>query len=103
MKKILFILSILFMITSCSTQSSTTNNGNDGSSYEKAIVIKASSEDVGVRKEYEWIRNNYPNSQFDGQSTGSYKGRHYDVITIINSDNQEKTIYFDINNFYGKF
>jgi len=102
MKTFLLALSIAFSIVSCSTQNATTNN-NDGSSYEKAIVIKASNEMLGVGKEYEWIKNNYPNSKPVSQSSTKYNGRYYDVIKIKTSDGQEKSIYFDINNFYGKF
>lgn len=100
MKKLILFLST-FVLLSCASQVSNTNN--DGSSYEKAIVIKASNEMIGVGKEYEWIKINFPGAQLVEQSSGPHNGRKYDIITIKTSDGQKRTFYFDINNFYGKY
>lgn len=113
MKKILaitlFILVCSCSSTSNSTKSTTSSNKvvtsseKDGSSYENAIVIKAKNEMEGVKKEYEILAKMFPNYKPKSQGLSSKNGKEYDRITIITSDGNEKVIYFDITNFFGKF
>ena len=67
MKKIVLLLIFACSVVSCSSTKKVTENnsnqystsintGNDGSSFEKAIVIKEKSEMTGVDAEYAWIR-----------------------------------------------
>ncbi len=95
MKHIL-VLSILFIAVSCSSTRNTSTE-RDGSSIEKAIIVKSVSE------EYQWIRDNYPNSRPMGQSLIFNKKKPYDVIHIQTEAGSEKDIYFDISKFYGRF
>ena len=114
MKKIVFLLSLACLIASCSTtkivsepspnQTSTSAiTENDGSSFEKAIVINEKNSMYGVDAEYAWIKQNYPSSTLKGQYLVKHKNKHYDIIEIITSDGNEKRIYFNISNFFGKF
>ena len=113
MKKVLFLLSIISLCIACSpakklsgdyvsNQKSVVSSENDGSSYEKAVVIEEKSETNGVSAEYVWIRKNYPWSTVKGQALVNYKNKPYDIITIVTADGIEKKIYFDISNFFGK-
>jgi len=77
--------------------------GADGSSYEKAIVIQEKSETPGVNAEYKWIAEHYPGYSRGMQSLNFYNKKPYDIITIKTKDGEEKKIYFDISNFFGKF
>lgn len=109
--KFLFCLLLLLAITSCSTQKHTSGNSMqmssnseaDGSSYEKAIVIKEKTETAGVHAEYAWIKEHYPGYQMVNQSLMNKDKKPYDVINIKTSSGQAKAIYFDISNFFGKF
>lgn len=114
MKKILFIFALSCLIIACSpakklsgdyvtNQKSVVSSENDGSSYEKAIVIEEKSETTGVYAEYVWIRKNYPGSNVKSQALTNYKNKPYDILTIVTADDTEKKIYFDISNFFGKF
>lgn len=120
MKKLLVFLSCIFLIMGCSTtkilhedlpnpdtsankESSVVDTENDGSSYEKAIIIKEKSESKGVNAEYKWLRQNYPGYSLKLQSLNFYRKKPYDIIKIVTSEGVEKSIYFDISNFYGKF
>lgn len=86
------------------TQENTSNlSANDGSSYEKAIIINAKNESEGVSAEYAWLRQHYKGYSSKGQSLNFYEKKPYDVITILTVDGIEKKIYFDISKFYGKF
>ncbi len=114
MKKILAIL-VLVSIYSCSSTKSTTSSSSsvstvevpkansDGSSMEKAIVIKAKNEQDGVRAEYVMLGKLYPDFRLKSQGTSGKNAKSYDIMTIITADGTEKVIYFDITNFYGKF
>ena len=75
----------------------------DGSSYDKAIVIKEDHESQGIHAEYAWIRNKYPGSKTRSQSLNFHDKKSYDIIHITTADGKEVAIYFDISNFYGKF
>ncbi len=77
-------------------------SGGDGSSLEKAIIIKAPNEMSGVHAEHEYIRQHYPGSKEGTQSVQNAKGRVYDTIEITTANGKAKTIYFDITAYYGK-
>ncbi|MFI5137447.1 MAG: hypothetical protein ACHQIM_06445 [Sphingobacteriales bacterium] len=109
-KAIIYIFIICALGASCSSAKKTIQNsatasvaGNDGSSYEKAIVIHEDHETQGIHAEYAWLRDKYPGYKTKGQSLNYYKNKPYDIIHIIMSDNKETDVYFDISNFYGKF
>jgi predicted Zn-dependent protease len=101
------------LLISCSTtrnlsnaatpEKSASTNKNDGSSYEKAVVIKKKHELKGVNAEYVWLRHNYPGYRSKGQSLNFNENKSYDIITIVTADGIEKKIYFDISKFYGKY
>jgi len=114
MKK-LFIFIVFISICSCSSTKSASASGSsdvnvtastnekDGSSIEKAIVIKAGDESSGVGKEYAILAKMFPKYRMKSQGTSSRGFRNYDIMTILTADNIEKVVYFDITNFYGKF
>ena len=77
-------------------------SGGDGSSLEKAIIVKAPNEQSGVHAEHEYIRQHYPGSKEGRQSLQNAKSRAYDVMEITTADGKKKTIYFDINAYFGK-
>lgn len=75
----------------------------DGSSFEKAIVIKANNERTGINAEYAWIRANYPGYRTRSQALNYHGKKSYDVLHIENASGDKKDVYFDITNFLGKF
>lgn len=76
---------------------------HDGSSYEKAIVIKESSETTGVAAEYKWVGVHYPGAKTEKQALSHSNGSNYDILTIRLPDGTEKDVYFDISRFFGRF
>ncbi len=112
-KTTLLFLAILSVLFSCSTKklgntstsisSRSVLPANDGSSYEKAVVIQEKSEMTGVDAEYAWLRKYYPGYKFNGQSLNSHEKKSYDIISIVTADGEKKDVYFDISNFFGKF
>lgn len=77
--------------------------GDNGLSYETAIVINETNESKGIAAEYDWIKNNYPGYKMKMQSLNTHAGKPYDVIRITRSNGEDLDLYFDISNFYGKF
>lgn len=76
---------------------------NNGSSYEKAIIILEKTEGAGETAEYDWIKKHYPGSRVHSQSLIFHEKKSYDIINITTADGMAVAIYFDISNFYGKF
>lgn len=75
----------------------------DGSSFEKAVIIKEKSTMAGIGAEREWIRNRYPGSKKIQQALAHRGKKSYDIITIETENGGRKDIYFDITRFFGKF
>jgi len=77
--------------------------GGDGSSMEKAIIIKAPNNAAGVHAESDWIRKNHPRWRKIKQSlVGGDNRKMYDRIDYDTPQGETKTIYFDITDFFGK-
>src|SRR5262245_30635101 len=80
-----------------------TYEDGDGSSKEKAIIIKgATDEETGVRAEYSYLSKHFPGYKLKQQSLLGSKGHQYDALEIITADKEKKTVCFDITNFFGK-
>ena len=79
------------------------NASADGSSFEKAIVIKSGSETAGVKSEYTWLAAAYPGYTLVKQQLSFNDKKPYDLMFIKTKDGDNKTLYFDISAFYGKF
>ena len=90
--------------TSDNTQTSVSSGADkDGKSFATAIVIKEKTETAGVEAEYKWLAKHYPGYKLGGQTLSGHGKKHYDKMEIVTADGQALTIYFDIDNFYGKF
>jgi hypothetical protein len=115
MKKIFPLLLSLCIVLACSTTKKTTEKSGkyfendkttvvaDGTSFDKAIIIKEYTESKGINAEYQWLRDNFPGYKLKQQSLSNNNKKYYDVMDIITSEGKEKTIYFDISDFFGKY
>lgn len=119
-KKRWFLLIIILLAAGCDSQQAQTAapangsqsaghttvratvSGGDGSSIDKAVIIKAPDNFIGVRIEYTWIKKNCPGCQLERQSAFKKGNKIYDKMEFHTPDGQQKTIYFDITGFYGK-
>ena len=75
----------------------------DGLSYNTAVIIKEKSEHLGIKAEYAWIKEHYPNYKFKKQALVRQNEKPYDIITITLSDGTDLDLYFDISNFFGSW
>jgi hypothetical protein len=79
-------------------------SGGDGLTLDSAVVIiGAPSEAVGARAEYSYLAAHFPGSKVNRQALLSQNGKSYDRLDITTADGTEKTIFFDISGFFGKF
>ncbi len=83
--------------------------GGDGTSYTSAIYIKnAKGSSDGIDAEYAYLNSTY-GKRGEGyvlvsQSLNSNNGRYYDILTIkLFPGKKIIKVYFDINDFFGKF
>lgn len=77
--------------------------GGDGSSLEKAILIKGAKGDSdGVQTEYDWLAKYMPGWHATEQALITKNGRAYDVLYVTKSG-AKKAVYFDITEYFGKF
>ena len=118
-KNLAFLLAALLLIIGCEQQQAqtpapekdlipvhppltgVTYSGGDGSTIEKAVIIKAPNNFVGVRAEYDWIKKNHPNWRLKQQSLLNVRDKAYDKMDFETPEGP-KTIYFDITDFFGK-
>jgi hypothetical protein len=76
----------------------------EGSSIDTAVVIiGARSEAVGAKAEYSYLAAHFPGSKVTRQALLSQKGKSYDRLDFTTVEGIEKTIFFDISDFFGKF
>lgn len=74
----------------------------DGSSIEEAIKITgASSHFSGIAAEYAWLKDKYGHFELRRRALIQNGDRYYDMM-IVDIDGKERTIYFDINDFWGR-
>lgn len=116
MKYIILPLAFTIVIASCSsskkttaaaqnpaaTTTATTSADADGTSFEKAIVIKSNSETAGVTEEYAWLKKNYPGYKTKSQKLVYHDKKPYDMISIETAEGNLVDVYFDISKFFGK-
>ncbi|MBK0378350.1 hypothetical protein [Mucilaginibacter segetis] len=106
MKKFyLLLLCSVFVLASCSSTKKvfSANHPQDGKSYETAVIITETHEKPGIDAEYAWLKEHYPGYKTRSQALTYKDKRPYDIINITTADGKELSVYFDINNFYGKF
>jgi len=77
-------------------------SGGDGSTLNAAVIVHARDEAVGIRAEYAWIKEHWPGFRRGKQGLITENNRLYDALTITDSASQERTLYFDITEYFGK-
>jgi hypothetical protein len=77
--------------------------GGDGSSCQTRIIIRgAANVDAGMAAERQWIRAKFPGYRLKNQSLVDCEDDPTDSVTIVNVAGNERTLYFDISDFFSK-
>lgn len=87
-------------LSAVSVHAGVTYGGGDGSSIEKAIVIKdAKNSKQGVPAESAYARKHYAGYVLKSQLLILHGGKYYDVLEI-EWKGKSVTLYFDISGFF---
>jgi hypothetical protein len=81
----------------------TNSADRDGLSFAKAVIIEEKTEGKGVDAEYNWLAQHYPGYKTVSQRLTANNGSNYDIIKIKTRNGDEVDVYFDIDNFFGKW
>jgi len=86
---------------------SITFEGGPGNTIERAVIIRgAPDEALGVEAEYAYLAQKFGRPGIDwelvGQGLLEPGHRKYDEMHIKLADGTQRTIYFDITEFFGK-
>ena len=101
MKKIItpLILLLVLSLSGCSASklSNSSTIDRDGSSFEKAIIVK------NISEEYEYAKKVCTDCTFIQQSLAFEKSKPYDILTFKKPNGETAEYYFDISKFFGKW
>ncbi|MEW6376457.1 MAG: hypothetical protein AB1502_11805 [Thermodesulfobacteriota bacterium] len=81
--------------------------GGPGASADRAVVIRGAPNTImGVLAEYQYLTSRFGRRDIDwkmaGQSISMRDNHQFDIMQIRLSDGTERTIFFDITEFFGK-
>jgi hypothetical protein len=76
--------------------------GGDGSSFAKAIVVKAPTDHVGVNAQHDYIAKHFGKWRSIGVKSVQHNKRLFDIMSFTTTDGKKHTLYFDITDYYGK-
>lgn len=94
--------------TACAAgQPAITFQGGTGDSPDTAVTIRGAVDEMaGVDAEYRYLREKFGLQQRDWrlvrQEVRRQGGRVFDVMHLVMADGAQRTIYFDITEFFGK-
>lgn len=83
-------------------------SSHSGESLQEAVIIsKVANHSAGVQAEYDYVIKKHGQPRIgwmmQGQSLIENEGRAYDRLDIVLKDGSQKSYYFDITEFFGKF
>jgi hypothetical protein len=77
--------------------------GGDGHTLESAIVITgAKHEKDGIAAEHRYLSQNFGSWFLKDQMLVNKKGRTYDRMEITDQNGKQRTVFFDITDFFSK-
>jgi hypothetical protein len=98
MKSVAFIIVAVAAI-GCRTQSEPYRfSGGDGSTRQRAIIVKARDAGIGVAAKMIWMNERYPGWREVTNYSARVDGRWYHDV-VVTRDGQTNRIYFDYTDF----
>ncbi len=77
-------------------------SGGDGSSFSRAIVVKAPTDRAGVDAQHDYIAKHFGKWRSIGVKLVEHNKPLFDIMSFTTADGKKHTLYFDISNYYGK-
>ena len=103
MRNVVFVTLLLASAVSQFTWAQAKYSGGDGSTRETAIVISAANEKEGVGAEYAWLKDNLPGAKLEKTGLSDDGAKIYDTMVVALPNGEQRTIYFDITSYFGKW
>jgi len=77
--------------------------GGDGSSVESAVLIRgAKNEKEGIAAEHHYLSSHFGSWFLKRQALVNRKNRVYDRMEITDKTGAERSVFFDITDFFAK-
>ncbi len=77
-------------------------SGGDGSSPEKAVIVTADNDPIGVSAVFDYLRQHFPGYEIGESSTHETPKRVIESYVLMKAPKKKKTLFFDITAFYDK-
>ncbi len=81
--------------------------GGNGETIENAVIINTATSLQGITAEYDFVASKCGQKDADwtleSQMVLRSGNKNYDLINVQLKNGDEKSFYFDITQFYGKF
>ena len=74
----------------------------DGSSFAKAIVVKAPTDHAGVDAQRDYIAKHFGKWRSIGVKSVQHNKRMFDIMSFTTTDGKKHTLCFDITDYYGQ-
>jgi len=74
----------------------------DGSSFAKAIMVKAPTDYAGVDGQHDYIAKHFGKWRSIGVKSVEHDKRLFDIMRFTSADGKTHILYFDITDYYGK-
>jgi hypothetical protein len=89
-----------------SSQNMSLYSGGDGTTVDRAVVINATTTSVGIAAEYQYVVRLFGERDLAWtvirQNLIHHAEKYYDILQIQLSTGEERSIIFDISQFFGK-
>jgi hypothetical protein len=76
--------------------------GGDGSSFARAIVVKAPTDHAGVNAQHDYIVKHFGKWRSIGVKSVEHNKLLFDIMSFTTIDGKKHTLYFDITDYYPK-
>jgi hypothetical protein len=91
---------------SSQSQRSAPSATSDGSTHDRAVVIRATSSVEGIDAEYQWLEAHFGRQGRDWtiemRMNGTENSKSYETFLIKLASGEKRTVHFDISAFYGR-
>jgi len=74
----------------------------DGSSFAKAIEVKAPTDHAGIDGQHDYIAKHFGKWRSIGVKSVEHDKRLFDIMRFTTVDGKTHILYFDITDYYGK-
>ena len=99
-KPVAVVASTLSLFACKAPASNPAIGGGSGSSHQTAIMVHASSADLGLRAQDTYLKAHYPGYRLIGHAFAAHKDKWYDIVAFVDARGKKHALYFDISEYF---